>query len=143
MAEDALAIYQACLDDTADALLAGDVARFLHRIHFPHRIVTKSGVIDILDEATGAAHFKDLLTSLRAQNVDAYVRSAKTAAFDGPDSITGTHVVRILSRGKLVAPVFESEMDIVRGDDGWAVAEIRHHIDYMAWPKMLPRVSQP
>jgi hypothetical protein len=139
MAEDALAIYQDFLDRTSEALLTGDAAGFLHRIHLPHRIITENGVFDIPDMATALRHFDGFASAIKAQGADSYVRTAKHAAFVAPDRIVGRHVAHITSAGKLVTPAFENEMELELRGGIWGASFVRHHARFVAYPDILPR----
>jgi beta-glucosidase/6-phospho-beta-glucosidase/beta-galactosidase len=139
MAEDALAIYQDVLDRTSEALIAGDATVFLRHIHLPHRIITENGEFEVPDMTTALRHFDGFASALSAQGVDSYVRSAKHAAFVEPGRILGRHVAHITSKGKLVTPAFENQMELELRGGIWGARFVRHHARFVAYPDILPR----
>jgi hypothetical protein len=143
MADEALTIYQDFLDRTAEALIAGDAAGFLGHIHLPHQIVTENGIFEIADMETARRHFGGFAGALKAQGADAYTRIASSAAFVEPNRIVGRHTAHITSGGKLVAPVFENEMELERRNGVWGASYTRHHVRFVAWPDILPRTETP
>jgi hypothetical protein len=139
MTQDALTIYQDFLDRTAADLLARDAEGFLRRIHLPIRIDTENGSFDLIELCDARRHFEGFSNALRAQGADSYVRIATGAQFLGPDRIAGTHKAHITSAGKLVAPVYDNEMELTLRDGIWGASRIRHHVRFGAWPDILPR----
>ncbi|GAA5070465.1 hypothetical protein N0B44_12470 [Roseibacterium beibuensis] len=139
MSADPAKIYQDFLDRTGDALLANDAAAFLDRIVLPHRIMTETETILIEDAATARRHFFGFAAALRSQGVDVYVRTVKRAERVAPDRIIGWHETFITSSGKLVAPRFENQVELIHRDGRWGSIWTRHFTRFVAWPDILPR----
>jgi hypothetical protein len=143
MTQDALTIYQDFLDRTAMGLMARDADAFLRLIHLPVRIDTDNGTFELTDMTMARRHFTGFSDALKAQGADSYVRIATGAEFIAADRIRGRHKAHISSFGKLVAPVYENEMELVHRDGVWGACRIRHLIHFASWPDTLPRHEAP
>jgi hypothetical protein len=139
MPDDPLIIYQAFLDRMGEAVLAGDADTFLRHIFLPHRIITESETILIEDMTTSRRHFDGFAKALKSQGVDSYARIAKSAELVEPDRIRGAHEAFMTSGGKLVAPRFENETELILRDGIWGSVRTRHFTRFVAWPDVLPR----
>ena len=135
---DAMAIYQDLLDRMGAALVSGDAAAFLRHVALPGTIGTETETIVIDRPDMARRHFAGFHAALRAHNVDAYTRIARSAVFAGADRIRGRHDTVITSGGKLVAPRFENEMEIVLSGSTWGLTHVHHHTRYVSWPDVLP-----
>lgn len=141
--QDTMALYQEFLDHMGAALMAQDASAFLRHVFLPHVIETGTATILIEDRETAERHFAGFCQSLAAQNVDAYTRVARHAAFEGPDRLRVQHDTYITSRGKLVTPVFRNEINLERRGGLWGSRGTRHHARYISWPDLLPRAEAP
>ncbi|MEM7724625.1 MAG: hypothetical protein AAF376_20005 [Pseudomonadota bacterium] len=140
---DALTIYQDLLDKLSDAFISGEEDQFLPHIIYPHSITTETGVIHVPNRTSARMHFHKMSEALRAQGITHYVRSAKTAAFDGPDVILGTHTTRLLRNAIEAVPPFQNEMRLERENGVWGVRNSRHMAPYLSWPELLPALPNP
>jgi hypothetical protein len=140
--QDAMAIYQDLLDRMGTALVSGDAGTFLRHVALPCTIATETETIVIDGPDMARRHFDGFHAALLGHNVDAYTRIARSAVFAGADRIRGRHETVITSGGKLVAPRFGNEMEIVRSGGTWGLTHVHHHTRYVSWPDVLPSGGQ-
>lgn len=143
MSTSATSIYQAFLDEMSDALLAFHTNTFLRRVFRPHLIVTETQVINVVTDEEARLHFKGFADALKAQGVDAYVRTVREAWFEGDTDLVGRHDSYMMSHGKLVVPRYANESRLVLRDGVWGSTETRHFTRFVSWPDILPRSEQP
>jgi len=140
---DALSIYQQVLDILSDALLDGDANAFRRYIHLPHSIVTEEFSVTLETEDELRVQFIGFTAALGNLRVDDYTRTARTATFEGPDRIVGTHVSYLTEHGKLVVPEFEGSIILEKRIGQWGCVQILHHMRYASWPELRKTAGRP
>lgn len=141
MTGQALDIYQTFLDEMGAAVLAADSDAFAARIFLPHVIETENFRVLLESRENVVRQFHGFCRALRGHGVDAYIRIARRARFDGPDRIEGEHETFLMSGSSLVVPRFSNTASLEWRGDIWGCTVSRHHARYIAWPDLLPRVN--
>jgi hypothetical protein len=135
-------ILQEALDDLGSALITGDWDGFLARIDLPFEMQTDTATIHVTradDMRDGYDRFREFIFLRRVTD---YVRLAETAAFDGPDTLSGSYVSHLLSNGTWVVPPYRSLMVLRRRDSDWFACRIVANLQNDRWPILTPHPSE-
>lgn len=140
--EDPKAVYQNWLDETSNALMAGDTAAFTKAVSLPFvmRTVVDVTVQETLDDVLEDA--ENVVDALRSQQVTDYVRLVKRARYLTEDLIEGWHTTYVLRGAINVVAPYGNRMLMARIDGVWKVCEAEHELNGHRVPLMLLR-SEP
>lgn len=112
------------LEQTADAMLSGDFARFAARITFPYTLDTQTSqqVCQNMDDLRLV--FFDVCRYLRQKNINLINRNCIAAGYQGPDTIVATYDTRLISNGVMTEDPFPCLMYLTEGtDEVWRVRQ--------------------
>lgn len=139
---DPLDIYQAMLDFVSDAVLRGDVERYLSAVTAPYTIHTETKRFDLADTVGLRATLECVSGGFRRQGVTDYIRLARKAAYVTRHRITGTHYTHIIRNAERIAPPYAASQTLVFDGAHWRFCEARYAIVNDALPFTFPVAGQ-
>jgi len=105
-AEKASEIYEALLERTGKALIAGDFDTFSSCFSVPHTIDTPDGKVIIETRDALEALFLKVVQDFRDRNVTTLIRTCEVAEFRGHHKVEATHVSNPMSGDQRVMEPF-------------------------------------
>lgn len=120
---DAVAISDALLDSTGEAMKARDFSGFAPAFSLPHKITTFDAQKSIETVGELEAMFRMNCDYFAALQVTDIVRKCMSANFDGPDTVKAMHITHLMSGNRRVKDPYPSFSLITRTDGVWRVAK--------------------
>jgi hypothetical protein len=140
--DEALTIYQECLDECSQALLDGDESIVDKRFRLPirRRTLTSSVVLETPEDTKAALRmFSD---ALRSQGMNQLIRLATKAHYLSPDYIEGWHITHTLRNGSRLLDPYENRFILHRVDGVWRVVEMNLALSVPAHVYGFPRAGE-
>lgn len=127
-ASQAAEIYQAFLDETSTAILAGRPEVFCRRVLLPYvmRTARHEIVVETWDDLM--ADTRQGTEALRRLQPTEYIRLALSARFVAPDTIEGWHRTYVLRGANALTPPYENQMVLRRSGDAWMLILSEHEL---------------
>lgn len=142
--DQALLIYQQCLDTLATALLSGDMDTLAAGFNLPVQMQTLAATMVVETEDELRAGYSKMSDRIRSDGVTHFFWLASSARFLGPDYIEGFHSTHRLRNAEPLVPPFHSRAVLKRIGDTWKIDEIKAQIQNTSWPIEVPKgVSAP
>lgn len=147
--EDAKAVYQAWLDETAEAVMTGDVDACLKFVSLPYLFSNHETRVVIETREDLAHGVERLASSMRAFGVNQFIRLATDAEFLSTDYLQGHHVTHMLRNTTYMVPSFINRVVLRRGNTAWKVTEYVTGVPDGYWPadnefgKVKPGLPEP
>lgn len=118
----AIAIYQALMDEVDQAFMARDAERHAKAIYVPHHIRTRKETIHIRNPEELRGSFYRYLEFTEGLGAVIHKREVQTARFRNKDAIEGMHTVNTLdSNGVHVTPQSRTTSIIMRMQGEWRI----------------------
>lgn len=132
--EDAKTIYQAWLDETAEAVLTGDVDACQSFVNLPYHYVNHETRVVIETREDLAKGVETMANAMRAFGVNQFIRLATDAEFLCADYIQGHHVTHLLRNATYMVPSFLNRVVLRRGRERWKATEYVSAVPHGYWP---------
>ena len=138
-------VSEMLLEETGNAMQAGDFETFLCAFALPYTHATEEGVIELDNACDLHAIFESVRGHYAQAGVTRVIRMCIAAEYDGPDKINATHEAHIFVRDQRVRQPFPVLSQLERGGPlGWrirasnyAVSQDPGHADALM-PLVLP-----
>jgi hypothetical protein len=134
MAEDALKIYQAWLDETSGHFVANDLEPLRRHYALPFLYHSQTNRIILETWPDLGSDHAAFAGSLRRHGVDQLIRLASSAEFLSERYIEGSHVAHAMRRGRQVVPSSVTRFVLRRDFDGWKAIEQDTTLNDEVWP---------
>lgn len=120
---DAVAISDALLVTTGEAMMARDFAKFFPAFSLPHLITTFDAQRLITTKEEFEFVFNANCDFFVEKQVTDIVRKCMSADFDGPDTVKAMHVTHLMSGDRRIKDPFPSFSVLERQDGVWRVCK--------------------
>ena len=129
---EAIAIYQALMDEVDAAFTARDAARHAKVIYVPHHIRSRQEIINIRTTDELRAAFFQYLEFCDNLGASTHKRQVLTARFKNRDAIEGTHEVNTMDAdGVHVTPHTRTTVIIMRMMGQWRICGSDNSTDHI------------
>ena len=119
---EAIAIYQALMDEVDQAFMARDPERHAQCVYVPHHIRSRQEVINIRTREEMRAAFFRYVEFTEGLGASLHKRKVITARFRNRDAIEGTHEVNTMDAdGTHVTPPTRTKIMIMRMQGKWQI----------------------
>ena len=124
----AIAIHEAFLKKSGDALFSGDFDAFLSCFFLPQQIVTFEGSRWLLEPSDVRDVFDNMRQRFDDLGITDMARRCVVAEFSGPTTIDATHETRMLVKDQIVSGPYPSFSILQEINGNWQVSHSQYAI---------------